>query len=79
MSACKRCIRCDETKYLRQFHKDPKMVDGYVNVCISCKLKSAHERINAPFDLAKLMRQWARNTVRAKQAAAEQFFSRRSI
>lgn len=73
------CIRCDAKKKLSQFHKNPHMVDGHVNVCISCKLKLAHERHKAPSDLAVMMNQWAKNTVRARQSAAERFFSRRAI
>jgi hypothetical protein len=39
----KTCNKCGEVKALEKFPKEPRMADGHINTCISCRRKRAVE------------------------------------
>jgi hypothetical protein len=39
------CVKCEQEKCLKEFHKNPAMKDGYVNECKRCSIESKNRRI----------------------------------
>lgn len=64
----KACIKCGDEKELNQFYRNKRSVDGYVNVCIKCKVVSHEKRKSRPSEISILMQQWVNATNRSNYA-----------
>jgi len=62
----KACKKCFEVKTLGCFYKNKASTDGYVGVCIKCKVARRElSRRSTPSQNSLLLQQWADNTRRA--------------
>lgn len=57
----KTCKNCGEEKKLSQFYKNKHMVDGHVNVCITCKVGDASKGKHNLSEISGLLQRWATN------------------